>query len=142
MKQNKRSKKSSKKKIRLTWRKVCAHSLDRILITALWPRSNRPTTHMILRQEMLVQFCVGNEERKTSSSWESLMNMCFFPLGNAHVRGAHQSLAAVALSCADRSLVALRRSAGVFQETHQFRCVLESRNLGDGIQNDQHFMLQ
>lgn len=47
----------------LTRRKVCAQSLERILTTALSPRSKRPTKHVILRQEMLVQFCASSRER-------------------------------------------------------------------------------
>lgn len=63
----------------VTRRKVCAQSLERILTTALSPRSRRPTRHMILRQEMLVQFCPASRTR-TLVTCKSVslrtMNMC------------------------------------------------------------------
>lgn len=70
-----------------TCRNVCAHSLDLILSTALWPRSNRPTTHVILRQEMLVQFWMWKVGRQTWSTCESLMNVflaCFLERSRGH----------------------------------------------------------
>lgn len=68
-----------------TCRNVCAHSLDRTLTTALWPRPNRPTTQAILRHEMLVQFL----ERK-GTTW-GRGSLTIVSPGETRVRGSPRS---------------------------------------------------